>query len=244
MTDDGHAFRAFMENASRARRAQAAVNEILAGVEWPKRQFPPLIGIGGWPEAGKDALADFLEKNHGYRRTFTSEDLAKALYRANPWIVVDKPYIGPMGIYEGRTWVIPAGSLMKYQKIVDAIGYNRAKEQNEVRDWLKVLGNDIGREMLSETIWVDKLQDRIAGWLDEGHPVVVTGIRYQNDLTLIDAYEGLTVWIDRPGVEGSSHRSDTELTRDDFDVAIMNDGPLDYLEQQARLMDAQAREAL
>lgn len=197
---------------------------------------PLLIGLGGHKENGKDALADFLVAQHDFEKLGMSDALSQALYTMDPLIPYD-------------------GGWLRYQSIVDEVGYVQAKKNSEVRRLLQVLGTEVGRNMLGESVWVDVAARRIAEIRSVGIPVAITGIRYPNELEMIRAAGGYAVWVERPKAtthQGlivaldtaiasplETHSSETTLTRDDFDIIVNNDSDLPALGRRATgLVDA------
>lgn len=173
------------------------------------------VGIGGRLGHGKDAMADLLVKKYGFVKMGMSDPLADALYALNPFL----------GAEQDDT---------RYQSVVDDVGYTKAKEIPEVRRLLQVLGTEVGRRMISADVWVDIMVRRALAITENGGRVIVTGIRYPNELSAIQENGGESWFIKRPGLEdagaAAAHSSETSLSEYDFDVIIMNDGTLAELE--------------
>lgn len=181
-----------------------------------------IIGIGGYAGAGKDAVADVLEDSHGFYRTFMSQPLNAALCRLNPQIEVRH------------------GVIFRYTELIRQLGYTRAKEFAEVRRLLQAMGTEVGRELFGETFWVDQMRKYLGSYKPDDD-VVVTGIRFPNEVDMIRSLGGMIWWVARPGYGPvNSHISDSSLTHDVFDHVVMNDGTLDDLEETvARLLKNQ-----
>ena len=186
-----------------------------------------LIGIGGKKEAGKDAVADYLVENHGWVKLGMSDDLAEALRRLNP-------------VIQAEVWVDEdqqiQGTLVKYQDLLESVGYTKAKENDEVRRLLQVLGTEIGRELISPTLWVDLIDPKIHAALVSGKNVIVTGIRFPEERELIESYtQGQTWYVVRPEAENASetdaakHKSEVSVQHQNFNHIIDNDGDLSKL---------------
>lgn len=221
-----------MDMVARVRRAQEAVNALGAG---PREEDSErlagarIIGVGGYKESGKDAFADFLVEDSGFVKTFMSEALNRALLALDPWIPTDRVH------GESGGWRIPAG-LRRYSELYSILGYTEVKKNPEVRRLLQMLGTEVGRDMLGEHTWVDACARRVRELIGQGHHrVVITGIRFRNELDMISRMGGQSVWVDRPEAlaayrrEDSGHRSENTLRAKDFDFRIHNDGTLDDL---------------
>lgn len=176
---------------------------------------PTVIGLGGHLRAGKDAVADHLVSKHSYTKLGMSDVLLEAAEQLNPIVYVDAR-LGPIRLAEH----------------VQAVGYVEAKRNPEVRRTLQALGTDVGRNMIGENVWVDMVQRRIRTHLEHGRSVVVTGIRFRNELDMVAAFTpGLTAWVDRPSVPRpvGGHISEHSLLSSDFEWGIANHGTLEEL---------------
>ena len=175
-----------------------------------------LIGIGGYAGSGKDAIADILEDSHGFYRTFMSQPLNAALCRLNPQVEVRH------------------GEVFRYVDLINQLGYAKAKELPEVRRLLQAMGTEVGRDMFGQTVWIDQLRNYLAAQKPDDD-VVVTGIRFPNEASMIRELGGELWWVYRPGYGPvNSHSSDNTLSLRHFDRVVVNDGTLEDLEQLVR----------
>lgn len=194
----------------------------------------PIIGIGGWMTSGKDRLADFLVEDHGYGKTFMSEALNEAVIalhiHGGPWVRLDHSESPPP--LRAVRW--SEGEFVRYAELVEAVGYTAAKRHSDVRAYLQGLGTEVGRHMLGEDTWVNVAARKVEQ-LHEYGPVVITGIRYPNELDMVRRLGGTAVWVSRPGLgaPASSHTSETSLGAEDFDLVVYNDGTLEDLRHEA-----------
>ncbi len=198
-----------------------------------------IVGVGGLLTSGKDAFADYLVTSWGYTKTFMSHPLHMWMRTENPWIKLDKP----VRCMEG--WTLEPGEFHPYNYIVHQVGYTEAKEQTEIRRALQRIGTECGRKLISENVWVDAVEREIKQSLARGiNRIVVTGIRYENELKMIQRLGGETVWIERPSARASheekirsaaasadtvTHSSEVSLDAGRFDSVIENDGSLEQL---------------
>lgn len=179
--------------------------------------LPPLIGLGGPLRSGKDAVADLLVEHHGYVKLGMSEPLHDALLALNPHLGHLSPGSPPH--YDDRTPV-------RYADLIARVGYTEAKQNPEVRRLLQALGTEVGRNMIGDDTWVEIAATRIQKLRADGHPVVITGIRFPNELRMVHALGGLSVSVNRPGFTGDGHASETSVTAADFAVVLHNTGTL------------------
>lgn len=177
-----------------------------------------MIGLGGYSCSGKDAVADILVRDHGFHKTYMSKPLEQALLTLDP--IVECRY----GTKADSREVI------KYSELHSEVGYEKSKKNFEVRRLLQVLGTEIGRKMFGKDCWVNLVFGEIEEWLQDGQDVVVTGIRYHNELQATRDWDGYSLWVDRPGVQAvNSHSSDNSLKMEEFSGVIDNSGDLDDL---------------
>lgn len=182
-----------------------------------------LIGIGGRFSSGKDAVADYLVEQHGWVKMGMSDPLADALYTLNPMIGLTLDLSGENDRY------VPA----HYQTFVDQVGYTEAKKNPEVRRLLQVLGTEVGRNMIGQNTWVDIAERRIKAVRAESKSVILTGVRFHNELKMIQQNSGELWWVNRPRIEThaptSGHASENSVTADNFGTHITNNGTLEDL---------------
>lgn len=205
----------------------------------------PLIGLGGRLRSGKDVVADRLVEKHGYVKLGMSDALHEAMLAIDP-IVTHEEMVLVRKTSEGLQW--RRDTPARYSEIVEHIGYVEAKKIPEVRRLLQQLGTDVGRKMIGENVWVNVMARKIDDHRGAGHPVVVTGLRFPNEVRMIEELDGQAVWIERPGVHAPStgtaaHASENSVSARDFHWTLRNDGSLEALERQvdqyaAHLADA------
>lgn len=194
---------------------------------------PTLIGLGGRLRSGKDTVAEYLATEYGFTVMGMSDALLEHALIVDPWI----PFAAsPSG--EGTLY----GSFVQFSTLVKKVGYVAAKEYPEVRRFLQADGTPGGREFHHENVWVDRIAKRIAEEMTAGRSVVLTGLRFPNEVEMAVALGGLTAWVDRPqraGVAGSTHVSETSVDSSTFARVIDNSGSLEDL---YRTVDALAEE--
>jgi hypothetical protein len=191
--------------------------------------LPPLIGFGGALAAGKDTVADYIVEHHEAVKVNMSAPLVAAMLALNPLV---EHYIAGTNVEHVGT-----GSYIRYRELHEAIGYVAAKKNPEVRRLYQVLGTEVGRDLISENVWVDIASRTIQQHRAEGFPVVITGIRFENEQQMIRDLGGTLVYVTR-GTEGTvgTHASETSVRREDFDVTIENLSTLEALYASAETL--------
>lgn len=186
----------------------------------------PLIGLGGLLRSGKDAFADYLVDEHGFVKLGMSDALHEAMLAIDPIVEA-----------HGNVYDSTAEGY-RYSQLVTAVGYVEAKTDPEVRRLLQQLGTEVGRNMVGENVWVNIMGRKIYDHRAAGHPVVVTGIRFPNEVQMVSDLSGRALWLERPGVQApstgtASHASENSVSATDFDAVVLNDGSLGELHAKA-----------
>lgn len=183
------------------------------------------IGLGGRLTAGKDAVADHLVDQHGFVKVGMSDPLLAAALVVNPWIPVN----AEQRSYEPGL----RGHFVQLSHLIETIGYVEAKKNKTVRDLLQHLGTDVVRDMFGGDAWVDIHSRNIRALLEKGADVVLTGLRYPNEVEMTERIGGLAVWVERPNnptpASAMTHASETSVWGEDFMVTINNTGTLEDL---------------
>lgn len=186
-----------------------------------------LIGLVGAAGAGKDTAASYLVER-GWVRIAFADKLKAMAYDINPWISRPKS----------------VGGFVRLHHLVDSIGWDVAKTSfPEVRKFLQDLGV-AARKHIAEDVWVDA-----AIGIMDGHNVVVTDVRFKNELAAVKAWGGELVLIERPvGAAdlgaNAGHISETDWLDAEFDYTLINDDTADFLGWQiVQIADGDAGDA-
>lgn len=181
---------------------------------------PRIIGLGGALRSGKDAIADRLVERHGFTKFGMSDALLEHALINDPYIPLESI---PTGLGTEQ------GTFVRFSHLVNTIGYVEAKKNPEVRRYLQADGTEGGRRFFYEDVWVDKIAERIAGV----ERAVITGVRFPNELAMVERLGGTTVWVERPGLDSATpaaaHASENSVTSAEFRITLHNDGTLEDL---------------
>lgn len=192
-----------------------------------------LIGLTGKKRSGKDSLASVLVTNHGFERVAFADALKASLLQVNPVIRIepDERYLVSGVLGSTVETVLHA----RLATLVRELGWEQAKGVREVRRLLQEHGVAI-REHVDESVWLDVVAGKIIDHLAAGRSVVITDVRFPNELDLIYELGGHHVHVDRPGnISTDTHVSET-LLEDSYvsaDWTVKNDGTLDDLAAEA-----------
>ena len=185
-----------------------------------------LLGLGGRLRCGKDAYADHLVAAHGFVKIGMADAILEHVLIVNPWIRVR--------LHEGVRLRIWPG-FRRARWLVARLGYVEAKTIDDFRQFMWRDGTDGGRNFFGEEIWVDVMRERIRARLGAGERVVVTGVRYANELDVVRDLDGIAMWVSRPEAEltEGGHVTENALDAGAFDETIDNSGSLAELYAQA-----------
>ena len=160
-----------------------------------------VIGLAGYKGCGKDAIASWMVKQHGFTKLAFADPLREIMHQMNP-IVGDFARNPPM----------------RYREAVTVYGYDEAKRlYPEMRRLMQELGAT-ARDVIDPCVWVNALdvrQARVPG------DVVITDVRYPNEAELIHDIDGVVFRVLRPGTAPDGHSSEAQ----DFpvDFVVLND---------------------
>lgn len=173
-----------------------------------------IIGLAGYAQSGKDTVAETLVRERGYVRVAFADALREGVYTLNPWVFLE-------------------ANNVRLQWLVDAVGWDEAKKDPEVRRLLQVFGTEVGRNLLGQNIWVEAAMRKAA----EHEKVVFTDVRFPNEVQAISNAAGHLYRVVRPGIDAvNRHVSETAI--DDYLFPIIkNNGTLDELADEARMLD-------
>ena len=179
--------------------------------------FHNVIGLGGYAQVGKDAFANVLERHYGWYHTYMSSALREALEVLNPIIYTT---------YDGGEF-----KTLRFKDVVDMYGYETAKEISEVRKLLQRMGTEVARNLWGENFWIERTSADLKKHINDGHAVVLTGIRYFNEIEMIKDFGGSLIWVSRPGYSAiNDHSSDNSLIEEDFSFTFDNNKRLEDLD--------------
>jgi hypothetical protein len=126
---------------------------------------------------------------------------------------------------------------------VDIFGWDYVKQWPTVRRFLQRLGTEGVRDHLGADTWVRLTEQRIAA--SDAPAIVLTDVRYPNEVDLVRRLGGLWVWIERPGANAAAgHVSEEALRAEDADVIVHNSVGVERLEELAPGLHASALRAL
>jgi hypothetical protein len=169
----------------------------------------PVIGFAGKAGSGKDSAGDAIESS-GIRvkRESFAEPIRKMIKCLG--IDVDKIYKEHGGV--GKNDPIPefGGKSLRFM--------------------LQTLGTDWGRNMISDSIWLDIVRRNVQKNKANGYFTVITDVRFDNEAEAIRQMGGVIIQVEALGSsigatskeEFRSHASEAQISRNLVDFTLVN----------------------
>ncbi|MFJ5233948.1 hypothetical protein ACIQBJ_29105 [Kitasatospora sp. NPDC088391] len=166
------------------------------------------IALIGRARSGKDTAAGLL-REYGFTRLALADPLKRMAYDVDP--VVGFELLG-----------VQAPTPVHLAEAVDRYGWEAVKDRfPEARRFLQRLGTEGIRRHVTADFWIKQVRRAAAAI---GGPVVVTDVRFLNEVNTLRK-AGLAVWfIDRGGADGD-HPSE-QLGAEHADRVVPNIGSL------------------
>lgn len=211
------------------------------------------IACRGVFRAGKDTVCGILEESHGFARDSFGSGIDRGTLAMDPWVQVKSHEVQHITAEDGSR-VPTVYGMLRLSALVEAVGWERAKEVEDVRTIRQRYAHDACREIHGDNCWADALQRRwelgLKGsgiWLRPEcppHGLAVSDLRYENELDkLAEIFEGkeargLVVWEiqnrNAPEPPGQSLLHASEQFRPPPDVVVHNHGTIDELRSAVR----------
>jgi hypothetical protein len=183
--------------------------------------------MAGKAESGKDTASGYVEEY--FERTaaqFRHKSFAHALKKSAVkalGIVTDDPdgYCDRLKKH-GTVTVQLSDSWSGWSKKISG------------REYLQNYGTEAHRELFGTDFWVDTALPKDA--FHEGEVWVVTDVRFPNEAERIKELGGLVVELERDGTGAGEHASETPLPRELIDATLDNNGSLEDLNRNVRML--------
>ena len=183
-----------------------------------------LIGLVGLIGSGKDTVADFLVKEHGFHRDSFAKSLKDAVSVIFGW---DRALLEG-ATQESRMW----------RERIDPYWSNKLDKAVTPRYILQYWGTEVMRGHFHDSIWIDSFTARY-----RGGNIVLSDTRFINEINTIRDLKGKVVLVRRGPIptqqemqERSVHQSEWDWIGQRFDYEIDNSGNLEDLRTQVGVM--------
>ena len=183
-----------------------------------------LIGLVGLIGSGKDTVADFLVKEHGFHRDSFAKSLKDAVSVIFGW---DRALLEG-ATQESRMW----------RERIDPYWSNKLDKAVTPRYILQHWGTEVMRGHFHDSIWIDSFTARY-----RGGNIVLSDTRFINEINTIRDLKGKVVLVRRGPIptqqemqQRSVHQSEWDWIGQRFDYEIDNSGNLEDLRTQVGVM--------
>lgn len=95
---------------------------------------------------------------------------------------------------------------------------------------MQTLGTEWGRNLIGDSLWVDACLDRCHLLMGRS-PVVVTDVRFENEVAGLQGIGGKIIRITRPGTATDAHESERLIDTLPADFEIENNSTIDKLHE-------------
>lgn len=168
-----------------------------------------IVGMMGYAQSGKDTVAARLVAAHGFRRYAFADALKRVALGIDPYVSVLDDY-----------------RKVRLSEVVEQFGWEAAKRVPEVRRVLQHTGMTI-RDQLGADTWVKEVTRLFYA---EDMPIVVTDVRFPNEVAAIRRKGGILVRVVRPGTGPvNAHASETAVDDIRPDWTFTNDSTIPAL---------------
>lgn len=178
-------------------------------MEYKKKVEGRLVGLCGFAGAGKDAIAALLGMR-GFERVAFGDGVREEVAE---WWDKGSSEDKPTALYEALDFVGGRSEI-----------YAKPTSPN-MRKVLQLWGTEFRRAQDSE-YWIKKTEKKIVDLLYFGVSVVVTDMRFPNEVALIQRLGGMLWRVDRPGLKSDGHVSEENVKTIVPDLVLTNDGTL------------------
>lgn len=143
--------------------------------------MPKIIGLVGFIGSGKGTAGDILSEN-GYRKESFAKGVKDAASAMFGW---------KRGLLEGDT-----EESRKFRETPDPYWSTRFGKDFTPREALQLMGTEVGRDIFHQDFWVFQLENRVKTYVE---PVVITDVRFPNEIDWIHSVGGKVIEIQRGG---------------------------------------------
>lgn len=173
----------------------------------------PLIGVGGDPERVAKLVDAFGED---WVTLDANDGLYDAVLVLNPYIVLDNGSLKPFA--------------SAFVEDFDS-SWDNVYKNSYVRDFMERLDVDVIRGLIDETAWCGMLDYRIWLLLQEGKKVIVSNVRFPEEVSVIHSRNGISVHVSSVD---DMEQGVPDVAGNVFDILVVDDGSPDGLKHQAK----------
>lgn len=183
-----------------------------------------IIGLNGRMRSGKDTVAEIIAELHPTVQRIAFADKLKdsicALFGIN------REMLELLKLGDNKLVLDPDPTLGDddYDYLMDEF------PQLTFRQFTQRFGTEAHREIFADTFWIDQV---FSGLDHEGRIVVITDMRFPNELAAVSAHAGWLVKVkrDEAEIKTDNHASEQHIEDSRFHYLIENNGSLETLRE-------------
>ena len=202
-----------------------------------------IIGIGNKARQGKDTAGNYLQRNYGFTILHFADPIysecrkCRIYYKKSLNIFYLKPPDEDYFKYENPPehvikWIERKGEKQEGLPFESDIVYTGMKEKDSVV--LQFWGTDFKRKIYGWDYWLKKVEGILIN--NRGRDYCLPDVRFKNEAELIKSLGGVVWRVVRPEYNitdrKTSHTSETEMDRWNYDAVIINDGTIPDLHRK------------
>ena len=202
-----------------------------------------ILSVSGLARSGKDTVGNILIKKAGFKRIAMADTLKEVTARA---MQMPLNYFYDDNLKDAAfqaTFIFDEGLAANLAFELNQLGIDVSPSKftsklgehlESPRKALVFIGTDVCRNLVDENIWLNLTLKKIKD--AEGH-VVITDSRFKNERDAIKKLGGITMFVDRPEITSkfdvtNAHVSELDQLNDSYDVYVMNDRTVAFLESE------------
>jgi hypothetical protein len=173
-------------------------------------ELPKIIGLCGRKRVGKGTMAEILSARFGYGQISFAQPMRWMLDGVHSCI----PHLFDVDVWSDE-----------FKEETHPVFLGRTG-----RHILETLGTEWGRNQIGDNLWTHIAMLRAEEAIADGYRIVISDVRFPNEIEAIHKANGLVYYISRPGHdEGeATHVSDeAHKSRELCDYEIINDSSLE-----------------
>lgn len=188
-----------------------------------------IVGLHGRMRAGKDTVCQMLQEIDVGAERIAFADKLKQSAAAVLGITVE--HLEKLKTTEGFIFT-PFVNRPVYDDEWDEI--MEGVSSFSIRTFLQRYGTEAHRDVFGSNFWINQTLPE----LDPGHFVIVTDVRFPNEIDAVRDRGGVVVHVRRMGTDAStdSHPSEQKIPESKIDYMLDNDGSLEDLRVQVGLL--------
>ncbi len=190
----------------------------------------------GFAQVGKDETARILVERYDFVRVAFADTLREMCLAVDPYCALD----------DHPLLAVEYDHFARLSRLVAELGWDEAKKIADVRRLLQRMGTEAGRDILGPDFWVTMAFDqKIIPALNNHQDVVVTDMRFPNEIAAVRGVGGVVWRLDRRGIgPQNGHSSEAAWTKHRPDFYVRNDGTLDELRTEVTTVLAWSKDSV